>query len=881
MATGDIIAAEIRGTASLAHLNGWVIALKIEGWSAKTVESMSLGWTAPNTSLGNNPNTDTPSLTLSLTSPGYEVSGSSISATTRARTLWGSRRIRKPFPDQAQFETIVEDSDLWVLIGLTGYAYEDDSSLSVSVLANTVTATDASTSNAVTGLSVTNNSTVAYPKPKACWVGPSSALPGTRLGEVYDGMVFADAKHGIGGVLFTVSDESSNEVSQAVADPAPKSSERNPSSPYLCKIPCYQASLDITSLDQGELGTARVRVYPWIGNAASVFDSNSHTAPALRSRPHRIDHAGTYRTVYAYVDGVGGDNSTGVASENAATARANPYASPWDAQLGIRGYINTTFSQSNNVDGGVIRLMDNAGADQDYAWGRPGFTSVMSAPGAFLIYEPDPLNTGRVTFRTKNSTADNRCATVIFRVPIQPASGQQSNFLGSVGADDWYVHDRTELVSEQTTANNLWNAIENITVYDCLHKDHYGGMLSSSNNIWAEFDGYETTTQIANPACMLGFRLIEDDNAWLVNSPPSTILNWTAASVTNNILSHFVVDTNSDPWQGTAQTNTFLGYCVINKTTGLAVVGVSDRAQSDCLYRHITATNCRFNVHNENTPNSIREREFVDCVAFASMADKQDNFGNDSSLTGGWPNSWGATRENNFNGRSQFPFQWDGLHMYVIPDSGDDPPTNPDIDENFVPTPTSELAGLVRAGTVTSKRFDLNGIEVPNDGSGYAGALQRSFGSLEIETNLPVGGIPLASGSTWSWGTVADETQVVQSIELTNTGDATLVLDLASATIDTTGGEVFTKSSGVWDDGVEVAPDASVLLGVAFNAATDELGEGVYERLLSIPSNDPASPYTLTLRAEIGGVPQPPVLRLTRGRGGGSVSQRFNVRVIR
>jgi hypothetical protein len=766
MATNDITAASIL---SATPGNGWVLRLRVEGWAGKIgAITYNTGWAAFDAALGNNPNVDIPRLVLNLETKGYrESAGAPDLKTDLPWRIYGSRAWRLPHPNQTTPSETVDGSDLLVDITLSDYVYVGDANLEVTILAGLLTS-GSDTNNAVTDLAVTNNSTVAYPKVKAFWVD-KHILPGERLGTTYQGALHAAHVYGVNGTLFTVTDESSNAANQYVTAQQSLACSRGPSSGAnrLPNISAHVASLNVQSLTVGQLGTARARAYPRRGDATSVFDSNAfgNNDPALRNRPHRIQSNASWPDVFAYVNAASPSGSP-VASTTAATARAAPFADPWAAVLAARDFINTNLSRSANLDGAVIRLMDNSGSPQDYAWGRTSTPSSISAPGAFPVIEPDPLNTAKVRFTSKATTANIRCNNVIIKVPLEPASGQQSNFLLQNTTDTWYVVAGTEVVSVQTTSNSLVaSGVENATFIDCLIKDNYGGMFDPKHNIWSEIQGWEQTATIANGRCIAGTRFVEGVNCFLVNSAPSTLFNWSASTVTNNAFVSCIVDTNSNPWQGTNQTNTLIEQCVWRKNGSLAVVTTDSKNASDCLYLNITGLNCRFNRHNEDPLNlCVKEREFFIGCAFASTANKHDTYGNDGTLTGAWANSFGVTIANSYNGRSQFPFDWDGLHMWVIRDSGSDPPTDPALESDFTPSTGSAVRNLIRAGTAAAA-FDIYGTAYRDDGTDAAGAVNTEAdnpppAALPRCTTVSISA-PTSEGTGIAWDFFPPDTYVV------------------------------------------------------------------------------------------------------------------------
>jgi len=104
------------------------------------------------------------------------------------------------------------------------------------------------------------------------------------------------------------------------------------------------------------------------------------------------DRTGGYGGGYAYIDGTGA--GTPAVSATPATARANPYATFAAAVTGMRAWNNSNKSH-NDIGGGTIRYIDNAGADKTYTYNEdcPEFT----AANTWCNVEPDPTNTGVIT----------------------------------------------------------------------------------------------------------------------------------------------------------------------------------------------------------------------------------------------------------------------------------------------------------------------------------------------------------------------------------------------------------------------------------------------------------------------------------------------------
>lgn len=729
MAAGDIISAAISGTSP--H-DGWVLELTIEAWGAKDVASINCGWTEPANSKGNDPAVDTPTCVLNVTSEGYDATGS---VTAVVRTVYGTKRVRQAHPNQALFDTTIDGSDLIVRIALSDFVFASDTAITAACSAGLVVATDAEESNAVESIAVVNNSMKAYPKVKAAWVDRASTLPGTRLGNTYEGAVFAAHAYGIAAVKFTVADQTTS-VEEIVTTQVSLECERTAAG-TVPSITGYQADLDITSLEDGDAGTASFIVYPRIGDASSLYDSGDYGSgnAHLRSRPHRIRSSASFPNVYVYVDTANGDNGTCVASTDPATARANPAAHTWNAITKARDFINTNYARANSADGIVVRLMDNAGADQNFEWGRTGFATTMTAPACGLVFEPDPLNTGEVAFTTDNGTSNNYLInglTLIRELNIAPVSGDQSNYIGRATATDWYVLDRCVITSASTStgAPLFQSDVSNVTRYCCRNESWYSA--GAWGGVFIESVDYHGKVG-ANGGFAIG---------WKLDSHP-TLGNWTevaanaaianSVAVSNLVFAFFELSTLVEPAFNMAsdQTNCYYGHAIVRRYSN-AVAGASGTQplgdmittpMSDVLMEHLTVVGGRFNLQNQASPNRIQERVYMRSCFNHYFAVKADTFAADGTLTGGWPVLYGVAQSGNYNGEADtFLQEFVGLKGWSrVSSVGDRDQGLEDPDFDATPATGSQLLGLALESFWA---FDIDGTAF--DLTPDSGAIQSS-----------------------------------------------------------------------------------------------------------------------------------------------------------
>jgi hypothetical protein len=293
------------GSASLAVISRRsappppISAVAADGWQATMVTPAELSFSP-----------------VSVSRAGFTAAGA---ATTVSETLLTTKRVRLPYPDQA---TLTAAS-----VALSDYVYSTDS---------------------IAG--VTNNSTVASPKPIANWIMPHRLVVGTTL----EAELAAFHRNASGGkqvacVEFIASDGVNPPVSVKVAAAAVsgRTGDRN-------AVLSYKASLDITGLAAG-LITLNAKVYPRIGGATSVADSAAD-GNAARGFSPRYFLKNTGAKSYAYVATTGND-STGVVSTTASTAAATPFLTV----LGALNALHTAIGGTSGVDMGEIRIGNDGG----------------------------------------------------------------------------------------------------------------------------------------------------------------------------------------------------------------------------------------------------------------------------------------------------------------------------------------------------------------------------------------------------------------------------------------------------------------------------------------------------------------------------------------
>lgn len=347
MATGDILSVTItdKTTAGLST-DGWYADVVVEGLNTGGTYAFGLGT--------NNADTANAKFVMTVVSEGYNSAGT---LGTITRTVYGTRVMRKAYPDHATMWETYSGGNVTLRIALSDFVYDDDNTgAGKSGTAPTVSIgsgwyTQGGTpNNACTNLTVTNNSTTDYPKVIGHFaVEQRRPVNGTHTIEVFAVHKFGQNNCPVARVAVTATGASSSHTETGAATAMTLSARGD-------NIPVYAVSLNLSTgagFTRGELVNIKFVAYPWVGDAASTLDSNADAGDKIFKL---TDLNWTIMDiVYACVDGVGASPAV---STNSATAETTPYSSIANALAGIKAYNNSTHSL-NRADGGVILL--NAG----------------------------------------------------------------------------------------------------------------------------------------------------------------------------------------------------------------------------------------------------------------------------------------------------------------------------------------------------------------------------------------------------------------------------------------------------------------------------------------------------------------------------------------
>jgi hypothetical protein len=359
-ANGDITACRIKGT---DPGNGWVLQIDIESSGGTPI---NVGGTYA-MGLGTNNDPSTAKTVLTVTSLGFDATGT---ATTVARSVYGTVALRKPYPDQATMNESLAAGVLTIEVALSDFVYAKDkagagnSGTDITIaIASGLYTQGGQASSAFSG-TVTNNSTLAYPKVIGRWAWPGyERVTGDFLVEMVG--FHRSAKDGkpLACVKFNATDASLNAAATQTATAMTKSTRTGDANTVLV----YAATVPVTALTQGEVLTVNFTAYPWIGDSGSVLNSavgvDGVAQPDERLGPLYFanDKAGTYGVSFAVVDPASTGANASVAATQAAAEAAyagnvnTAYATINAAAAAIKTYNNSTHSR-NEAGGGTILL---------------------------------------------------------------------------------------------------------------------------------------------------------------------------------------------------------------------------------------------------------------------------------------------------------------------------------------------------------------------------------------------------------------------------------------------------------------------------------------------------------------------------------------------
>lgn len=372
MATGDIVSVVIGA-------DGWWADIAIAGLSTGGTYAFGLD------SL-NKPTA--PKIVFTVVSLGFDDTGV---ATTVTRTVYGTKQVRQPYPNPTLNQESTGGGNVTVRVALSDYIYAKDktgagnsgTAVIVSILSGFYT--QASTpNNAAAGLTVTNNSTVAYPKVVGNWAWPHDKITGSSF-PLRAVAFHSSARSGrpVRCVKFTATDTHANTVTVIVTAPTVDTTVGD-----AVPVVEYVATMSATSLIALDAVTCNFIAYPWIGDANSLLDTSAGTAAPTPLYGPVIafnDKSSTYGKSFASVDPVSGNDGTGAVVNTGLPTQ--PYLTISAAFDALRAYNNTNYAR-NNCGGSIMYLRSG-----NHAW-MGGTPTVGTTPETWFIITRYPGHAG-------------------------------------------------------------------------------------------------------------------------------------------------------------------------------------------------------------------------------------------------------------------------------------------------------------------------------------------------------------------------------------------------------------------------------------------------------------------------------------------------------
>lgn len=360
------------------------------GWVAKATMPYLVGQTF-----------DPTKITIELSDPGYSAAGV---ATTRTRTIRGGRVLRRQYTaGGAQANNQISNDGITFTVYFSLIA--DDGEFALVYDGTSLVSAEAASgyygaSSAGVIASLTNSSTRPYYKPGAAWAMRQHVrATGGHYVELY--VVHRHGMNGqmVAGVEFIAKD------SQASPNVAATQTCNVPALSTYCTKgqppEVYSATIPVTNLTQGDVCFVNAKVYPWIGDSTAVLDLEvdglNTTGTYATSNPQTplrflCDKTGAYGGAHAAVKaGAAG----GTVQTSRAAAEGTPYATVSAALTALVAYNNTNKGH-NTHDGSTVWLMDD-GAGGAVAHVVSGSIAVASASKCLTEIRESPSNTAKAS----------------------------------------------------------------------------------------------------------------------------------------------------------------------------------------------------------------------------------------------------------------------------------------------------------------------------------------------------------------------------------------------------------------------------------------------------------------------------------------------------
>lgn len=719
MALGDILSVTVAS-------DGFSAYVVIEGFTTGAGYDFGLG--TNNASLG------TAKVIFTVVSEGYNSSGTLGTVT---RTVYGTSTVRKPYPSEPSGSTgpgvtvdeVAGGGNMTVRIALSHPIYIDDNTgagksgtapiVSIATGWCVNTGGGSQSSNAVTGLTVTNSSTLVYPQVIGQWDGIAGVRTADRVKS--DFTLAANAFHlfGIVAVKFTATGQTSGASVNSTAT-TQTTTQRSATGLYAS---AYQKTLALSGFTQAELINCDFLAYPVVGDASSILDTSGRTttndeplgynrAVILCDKSNALDDA-------VYVSPTGND-TTGTGTSG------NPYAT---IAKGMK-------------EGNIVYL--TAGTHL-----AVGSSQSRKTTNEWVIAQPAPgESSATVTVQIPTSTREYRCQRMMYQGVTVSMAGAGSYLTGEGNnsvrfRDCVFAHVGTVATSAGIDFASVACYLENNT--GDLNIGNWNIDSLSSNRVTCTVDGcvmVETNSSAGKldtsnrmVACLCS-GAVKWNESTSVNPAPQTenvIIGWNRwwsfNSTGNNIV---LIGQSVAISRGAAIVGN-----VMEKTAGTSAAVYIGGDTSTVNLNHIlfwgnTVAGDRCNVGYNDTGSTAPTRTNWS-MRFNALRDwnnKDDTFPTaNAARINSWPVGYGVSNQGNRYETSTFPGEYSGTNFELMGDDGIGYVDNASFtgtgtgNGDYTPSTGSVLRNLIPANQVQIP-YDLFGVQFGNSGNGSCGAIQ-------------------------------------------------------------------------------------------------------------------------------------------------------------
>lgn len=722
MATGEIIQAR-------TNADGWQLIPEIEGLSTSATYNLGSGagvalatdadWSA------------VAAVQLYVESPGYTITGAS---TTVGRTIYGTKMVRKPYPDEATLDEVVNaNTRLECKVALDDYLYDGETGV-VATVAAAFAAQGGNDSLEYSGGAVTNSSTLTYPRVimRSITV-PYQRVTGTWDVEFVCDHLYARAGKPVACVKVTASDtDDGGAYTETVT--ATYVRKQFAGSGLYCGV--YRATFDAADFGQGKKIKVTAKAFPWVGDSTACIDSataeagivGDGTAPSELLSPLWFfcdkDNA---LALYASVDGVGG-GSPAVAS-TAAAARLAPYDTLANALTALKADNSRGFA---TLDACYVLM-------QDGNYTGPG-TFTGSNARCWCTVMADIANGATQAGVVFNSAANAAHNVWQHFVDVTFTASNAGLFRGHANGLLWL--DSCTIDHSSTSTVYTWgacyatdNTIINMSSAGLTHSGTY-------RNPWVVVAGNVCSEQIsAHHYCIVGNKRVR----------PSPLVDGNAAGYA--VSDNAICCNNEDTYAASSWADGVIGYS-LTIAHGISISGnvLAKITDNSSALLQVAADNSalavrqalvrlnslaggtssggggRANLFYNDTADQAPARILCDCsfCAFSNVNNKSDTFTTaNGTRVGNWPAVFGVRMRGVAAQSALFDFEYDGRNsnMAAAFDWADDNSLTGSNDGGGNYATTGDTASRIPSGEAPAG-WDLYGNEISDTGTGYAGAVQ-------------------------------------------------------------------------------------------------------------------------------------------------------------